>query len=71
MSWNSAHENHERYKHPEVQAAYAAFLDAQRTFNAQMKYCKRGANTDHLQGAWNRFLRLRKQHGDDRRLSDS
>jgi len=62
MSWNDAHENFEKYPdNPELQAAYAAYQDAVRTFNAQKKYCKFGGDSDHVNDALQHFIKTRKK----------
>ena len=62
MSWNSAHVNEVRYKEPDLQAAYQHFKDLQVFYEVQIARGYRTVDNSPVQDAWNRYLKLRKQH---------
>ena len=63
MSWNSAHINEVRYKEPDLQAAYQHFRDLMVFYEVQIARKYRLIDSTPVQEAWNRYLKLRKQHG--------
>lgn len=63
MSWNSKHVNEVKHPgNPELEQALGAFRDQYRWYEQQMKYRRKGIDTDPCQAAWNYYLKLRKQH---------
>lgn len=66
MTWNSAHINEVRYQEPDLQAAYQHFKDMEVFYWVQVSRKYKFPDTTPVQDAWNKYLKLRKQHAYDR-----
>ena len=63
MHWNEKHVNDVKYPdNPELEQALGHLRECLTWYEQQQKYRKRGIDTTPVQTAWDRFLRLRKQH---------